>query len=147
MKTAGSLMLLLALATPASAQLINPVGPNGPCVEQPDGTCLPIQHPMPPRSPPPMLAQPMPQQYGTYMLCYSNDPVPGTKNMFISNVFQTNQTEADEQKNFNQFATQQRYNVTFTCQSGDSRQRQQQLGQITVNFANRGYNVNQIRHR
>jgi hypothetical protein len=143
MKAAAAALLLLALASSASAQLINPGGPNGPCVEQPDGTCITIQRPMPP----PQQPQQFPQQYGNYMLCYSNQPVPDTRNMFISNVFPSNLSTGQEEATFDQFASQQRYNVTFTCESGDFQSLQREVGQITVNMANRGYNINQIRHR
>lgn len=143
------LILFCGGAAAAQAQLIDP---NQHCVYQPGSTnCVPI----PPRSPnvigpyPPQgQGQPIapPIDAGRYVVCATTAPVPGTKNMLVTNVFRSDDSLSAVEEQLIQYESSQQIDVQWKCIEGDKMSLSQQLQATITNFSVRGYNIMQVRH-
>lgn len=155
-RLATALVGLSLLAFSAYGQLIDP---NRGCQVQPNGGCTPL----PPAGRTPWYSGPLPAQpgpywdyrpqqpapvQGNYMFCYSRGPVAGTRNMFVSNVFESNSGTSDEAGLFERFTASQATPVYFSCTEGtDFVTMQRLVQQKIISLANQGYSISQLTHR
>ena len=148
MKAIFALLGLLCLVGEAHAQLIDP---NQRCYYPPGSReCVPIppQQLQPPYATPipPTAPQVPPPPQGNFALCWTLNPVPNTKNMIISDVFQTQQTESFLENELAQYYQGNGISVKFKCQIDQSQPNQLALSKQKISTISlQGYNINQVR--
>jgi hypothetical protein len=93
--------------------------------------------------------QPQDQLPGSdFALCWTTAPVPNTKNMIISNVFETRQTVSVLVAQLEQSERRQGINVSFECVIDGSRQAQRtRFMQKISSLSQQGFNISQIQVR
>jgi hypothetical protein len=83
-----------------------------------------------------------------FALCWTTGVVPNTKNMIISNVFQTQQTASMLKDELERYEQSQGINVSFECVIHGSQQAQQsRSSQKISSLSLQGYNISQVQVR
>jgi len=134
-------LLVCVLVSEAQGQLIDP---NQRCYYPPGSReCVPLPPPQQPQQLPPP-----PTPVGDFVFYYTTDPVPGTKNMMVTNVWQTQESASQIENELDTFERSQGINVSFRCSIEPSRATQQtKLQQMISSYSLRGYNIAQVTHR